>query len=140
LYLLLHGDSYAGMVTLALSAAVLIFAAWRCFAGAGLFDLKVSLGAVATVLVSYHTLGYDLSLLMLPIVLLANELLGKGRFRGWPDFLTAGAIAVLFFSPLQLVLLMRGNRLALMGWVVLSLLFGIAGQMSLRSCGAGAAA
>ena len=140
LYLLLHGDSYAGVVTLALSVAVLIFAAWRCFEGAGLFDLKVSLAAVATVLVSYHALGYDLSLLMLPIVLLANELLGNSKVRGWPDFLTAAAIAVLFFSPLQLVLLMRGNRLALIGWAVLSLLFGIAGQLSLRSRETGAAA
>jgi hypothetical protein len=36
--------------------------------------------------------------------------------------------------------LMRGNRLALIGWAVLSLLFGIAGQLSLRSRETGAAA
>jgi hypothetical protein len=139
LYLLQRGDSYVTVVTLALSVGVLLFAAWRCRAGTSLFDLKFSLGAVATALVSYHGLGFDLSILMLPILLLANELLGKGKVRGRPDALTAAAIAVLFFSPLQLVLLMRSNRLALMGWVVLLLMCGIAGQMSFRSHQLGAA-
>jgi hypothetical protein len=103
--------------------------------------LKFSLSAVATVLVSYHALGYDLSMIMLPILLLANALLGKDKdkVRGWSDFLTIAAIAALFFSPLELVLLMRSNRLALMGWAVLSLLCGIAGQISLRSRQVGAA-
>jgi hypothetical protein len=139
LYVLLHGDSYVGAVALVSSVAVLLFAAWRCRAATSPFDLKFSLSAVATVLVSYHALGYDLSMIMLPILLLANEFLGKDKVRGWSDFLTMAAIAALFFSPLQLVLLMRSNRLALMGWAVLSLLCGIAGQMSLRSRQAGAA-
>jgi Glycosyltransferase family 87 len=133
LYLLLHGDSWVGVVALVSSVGVLLFSAWRCGRGTNLFDLKFSLAAVATVLVSYHGLGYDLSMLMLPIVLVANELFGKGKVRGWPDFLTIAAIALLFFSPLQLVLLMRSNQLALMGWAVMSLFFGIAGEMSLRS-------
>ncbi len=139
LYVLLHGDSFVGLVALIASLGLLLFAVWRCRGGANLFDLKFSLAAVATVLVSYHGLGYDLSMLMLPILLLANEVLGRGAARGWPDFLTVAAIAVLFFSPLQLVLLMRSNRLALMGWAVLSLFCGIACQMSLRSREAGAA-
>ncbi|MGA7929064.1 MAG: glycosyltransferase family 87 protein [Candidatus Sulfotelmatobacter sp.] len=139
LYVLLHGDSYVGAVALVSSSvAVLLFAVWRCRAGTSLFDLKVSLSAVATVLVSYHALGYDLSMIMLPILLLANELLGKDKVRGLSDFLTIAAIAALFFSPLQFVLLMRSNRLAVMGWAVLSLLCGIAGQISLRSRQAGA--
>jgi len=139
-YLLLHGDSYAGIAALVSSVGVLLWTAWRCRGGTNLFDLKFSLAAVATVLVSYHGLGYDLSMLMLPILLLANEMLCLGKIRGLPGFLTIAAIAVLFFSPLQLVLLLRSNRLGLMGWVVLSLFCGIAGLMSLRSCPAGAAA
>lgn len=130
LYLLLHGNSYVGGAALVASVAALIFAAWRCRGGTNRFDLKFSLAAVATVLVSYHGLGYDLSMLMLPVLLLANQLLGKDEARSWPDFLTIAAIALLFFSPLQLVLLMRGNRLALMGWAVLLLFLGIAGQIS----------
>jgi hypothetical protein len=140
LYVLLHGDSYVGLVALASSVGVLLFAAWQCRGEANLFNLKFSLAAVATVLVSYHGLGYDLSMLMLPILLLANELVGKGKIRGWPDVLTIAAIAALFFSPLQLVLLMRSNRLALMGWAVLALFCGVAAQMSLRSRETGASA
>jgi len=140
LYLLLHGDSYVGVVAIVSSLGMLLFTAWWSRGKTNLFDLKVSLGVVATILVSYHALGYDLSMLLLPILLLANELLGKGKLSEWPDFLTVAAIAVLFFSPLQLVLLMQSNRLALMGWVVLSLLCGIAGLMSLSSHQPGAAA
>jgi hypothetical protein len=133
LYLLLHGHSYVGAVALVLSVVVFFFAAWWCRAGTNRVDLKFSLNVVATLLVSYHCLGYDLSILMLPILLLANELLGEGTVRGLPNLLTIAAIAVLFFSPLQLVLLMRSNRLALMGWVLLVWLFGIAGELSSRS-------
>ena len=132
LYLLLHGNSCVGVVTLLLSAAVLLMAAWRCRAGTTLFDLKFSLAAVTTVLVSYHVLGYDLSMLMLPVLLLTNELLAGGEVRGLPDSLSVTAIALLFFSPLQLLLLTRGNHLALMGWSVLSLFCGIIAQNSWR--------
>ena len=139
LYVLLRGDSYVGTVALVASVGLLLFTAWRSRRRASLIDLNFSLGVVATVLVSYHGLGYDLSMLMLPILLLANELLGKDKdkdgkdkVRGWPDFLTIAAIAVLSFSPLSLLLLMRSNRLALMGWAVLMLFCGIAGQMSSR--------
>jgi Glycosyltransferase family 87 len=138
-YVLLHGDSYVGAVALASSVGMLLFAAWQCRGGTNFRDLKFSLGASAAVLVSYHAMGYDLSMLLLPIWLLANELLGRGKSRGLSDLLIAAAVAVLFFSPLQLVLLMRCNRLALMGWAVLALFCGIAGQMSLRSRQTGAA-
>ncbi len=132
-YLLLHGGSAVFMVASASSVGLLLFAALRCRAGANLVDLKFSLSAVATVLVSYHALGYDLSMLMLPIFLLTNELLGKGKLRGWNDFLTIAAITVLFFSPLQLLLLTRSSRYALMGWILLLWLFGIAGGISFQT-------
>jgi len=138
-YLLLHGSSYAGVSGLVSSVGLLLFAAWRCRGGTNLFNLKFSLAAVVTILVSYHGLGYDLSMLMLPALLLVNELLGRSEMREWPDFLTIAAITLLFFSPLQLILLMRSNRLAVMGWAVLLLFCGITGQMSSRSRQAGAA-
>ncbi|MGA8491295.1 MAG: glycosyltransferase family 87 protein [Terriglobales bacterium] len=130
LYLLLPGDSHVAAVSIVLSVGVLVFVAWWCCAGANLFDLNFSLSAVATVLVSYHALGYDLSLLWLPILLLVNELLGESNIHRLPDFLTISAIAALFFSPLQLILLTRSNRLALMGSILVVWLFGIAGEIS----------
>jgi hypothetical protein len=129
LYVLLHGKSYMLLTVLVSSVAVLFFAAWRCRTGSDFFDLKFSLASVATVLVSYHALGYDLSLLMLPILLIVNELLGKEKVSELSDFIIIAAIAVLFFSPIQFFLLMRSNLLALMGWAVLLLLCGIAAQI-----------
>jgi hypothetical protein len=129
LYVLLHVKSYMLLTVLVSSVAVLFFAAWRCRTGSDFFDLKFSLASVATVLVSYHALGYDLSLLMLPILLIVNELLGKEKVSELSDFIIIAAIAVLFFSPIQFFLLMRSNLLALMGWAVLLLLCGIAAQI-----------
>ncbi len=134
LYLILDSAPDYKAVVLVISGVIFLFAAWlsRGNGNRGLDDLKFSLAAVATVLVSYHSLGYDLSILMLPVLLLANELRGEGKARGWPAGLMIFAAAVLFFSPLQLFLLMRANRLALVGWAVLLGMFGIAGQISLR--------
>jgi hypothetical protein len=139
LYLLLHGSSRVGPATLVASAGLLLLAAWRCRDRTNLFSLKFSLAAVATILVSYHALGHDLSMLMLPVLLVANESLGKEDIRGWPDILTFAAIAGLFFSPMQLLLLMRSKRLALMGWVVLAMFCGISAQLRLKYRWAGVA-
>jgi hypothetical protein len=133
-YLLLRGSPVVGVVglTLALSLGILFFAAWKHhdILSKDLFDLKFCLAMVVTGLVSYHFLSYDLSMLMLPLLLLANDLLGEGRLRAWPGWLIMGTAGTLFFSP-GLILLMRNNHLALVGWVVLLLMGGIAGQLSL---------
>ena len=70
----------------------------RSNSGFGLFDFQFSLAAFVTVFVSYHALAYDLSILMLPTVLVANELLGQGMLAEWPDWLTTsrGSRFVLF--------------------------------------------
>ncbi len=102
-------------------------------------DLKFALAVFATVLVSYHGLGYDLSILALPILLLYGGLKDSVSSGSWPRSWSRGMIvaslAVLLFSPLQLVLLMRYNRLALMGWAVLLVFVGIAGELRSRTRG-----
>jgi hypothetical protein len=135
LYLILGDAPHAKAVVVVISGVTFLFAAWlsRVNGNVGLRDLMFSLAAVITVLVSYHCLGYDLSLLMLPVLLLANELLGEDRPRGWPAGLMICAAAVLFFSPVHLFLLMRANRLALVGGAVLLGMFGIAGQILKRN-------
>ncbi len=92
-------------------------------------DLKFSLAVFATVLVSYHGLGYDLCLLALPALLLAGQLGAKIRLASWTGAVIGAGLAVLLFSPLQLVLLMRYNRLALLGSAVLLCFAGMAGQL-----------
>jgi hypothetical protein len=132
---LLAPNPHLATVVLILSLGAILFTAWQCYGNEkfNLFDLKFSLAAFSTVLVSYHAMDYDLSLLMLPTLLLANELLGEGKSRQWPAWLMTCAGVVLFFSPLQLLLLLRYGHLALMGLAVLLCACGIAGQISLRT-------
>jgi hypothetical protein len=91
-------------------------------------DLKFSLAVFATVLVSYHGLGYDLCVLALPALLLVGQLGKKIIAASWTGAAICAGLAVLLFSPLQLVLLMRYNRLALLGWALLLCFAGLDGS------------
>jgi alpha-1,2-mannosyltransferase len=63
------GSALTAIVTIALSIAVLAIASWRIHIGRQLTLLPFALATVAAILVSYHALTYDLSLL-LPVILL----------------------------------------------------------------------
>ena len=105
-------------VILTLSAAVFLIALWH-LRGERDRNLKFALGLFVTILVSYHTLGYDLSILMLAVQLVANDLLAEEKRSGWPVVLVLAGILTLFFAPVLLVLLMKYQSLALAGWAVL---------------------
>ncbi len=139
-YVLWRGGSSVN-VTFLVSAGVFLFALWQCrhVPSKNLVDLKFCLAMVATLLISYHLLSYDLSLLLLPLFLLANELLGEGRLHTWQCVLTVGSVSALYFSP-GLILLMRNEQLALAGWAVVLLMGGIAGQIRVRMLRQGEAA
>jgi len=131
--LLFLGIPHMVTAILATSLALFLFAAMECRrVGQNIFDLQFCLAAITTVLVSYHAMIYDLSVLMVPLLLLANALSGKGKFRGWRSVLTMVAVATFFFPPLTLFLSTREHRSALLGWGLLVWLFGIAGEISLR--------
>ena len=115
-----------------LSLALLAFTTWTC-RNAESFDLQFSLALVTTVLVSYHVVSYDLSMLLLPAALLANYLLAENRLRYGPAVLVLFGIAALFFSPLQLYLSLRHKQYALMAFVLLLWMFGIAWELSART-------
>ena len=134
LALLFHSGFSVAVFDLVLSTGVFVFAAWQCrvVGSEHLFTLQFCLAMVATILVSYHLLVYDLSLLTLPLLLLANQFLGEGGLRTWPRVLMIAAVALLFFSP-GLILLMRISRLAWMGWSAVLLMGGIAGEISWRT-------
>jgi hypothetical protein len=130
--LLFPGTPHMVTVTLMISLGLLLFTALQCrkIARKDLFALKFSLAAIATVLVSYHALIYDLSVLMVPVLLLADELLGQDKPRGW---LMMVAVATFFFPPLQVALSMRNHWSALLGWVLLLWWFGVAREISFRT-------
>lgn len=115
-------------VVLIISVAVFLLGVWYS-RGEDRSNLKFALGIFVAILVSYHALGYDLSLLLLAVPLLANDLLGEKQRADWSAMLIVGSILLLFLSPLLLVLLMRYESLALAGWAVLFGACGILGQL-----------
>jgi hypothetical protein len=133
-YVLLPQGSYVGPLLVVMSVALLFFVAWRCRSAPSspLFVLNLSLVAVATVLVSYHVVSYDLCILLVPILLLANDCL-KAHEHHWPRTFIITAIAALFCSPLELFLSLQYKQFALMGLVLLLWLCGIAGEIGVRS-------
>ena len=96
-------------------------------------DLKYSLAIITTVLVSYHGLGYDLCLLVIPIVLVGGWLKTRMQFVSWSRTAIIAGLALLLFPPLHLVLLMRYNRLGFLGWAVLLFFAGVCGELGSRS-------
>jgi hypothetical protein len=132
---LFHAAPYTHTAILVTSLGLLLFTAWQChgMSKKNLFDLAFSLAIIATILVSYHALVHDLSVLILVVLLLANGILGKRKFRGWRKVLIMTAITVFVFAPLQLFLSLHHNGSALLGWVLLLWLFGIAGEISFQT-------
>lgn len=123
LSLLLPGLSNLDLPIILLSFVVFLVAAWATrSAGRDSEPLTFSLSLIATVLVSYHTLGHDLSILVLPLILQAGWILSD-RFRR-PRLEILIGCAALLFSPLQLVLAMRYHQL---GWITLAVLLWFAG-------------
>ena len=94
----------ATLLIIALSVALVALAAhwWREQAGRQ-FVLGFSLCLTVTIITSYHLLTHDLSLLILPILLLA-ELLVSGEIVGPARRILVASIAVLFLTPLYAVL------------------------------------
>jgi Glycosyltransferase family 87 len=130
-----HAPHFESLVVV-LSLVLFVLAAWISYSpgdenSGRTDDLKFSLVLLATVLVSYHGLGYDLCVLMLPILLLVGHLKTEAGPLPWTRVLLIAGLVILFFSPLQIVLLMRYSRLALLGWAVLLCFVGAAGELQL---------
>jgi hypothetical protein len=135
MYMFLPAGSYAVPLLLLLSFGFLAFAAWKIRSATtpNLFELKFSLALVVTALISYHVVSYDLSMLLVPIVLLLNYFVTENRFHKESGVLVGLAIAALFFSPVQLFLSLQYKRFGLMAFVLLLLMYGIVQELSSRS-------
>jgi hypothetical protein len=140
LYLMASSVRHFDGLAILLSAVVYFLAAWICRSAdrdpddndRHDADLKFSLAVFATVLVSYHGLGYDLCVLALPLLLVGGQLGSKIRLVSRSGLAISVGMAVLLFSPLALVLLMRYNRLALLGWALVLCFVGLAGELRAR--------
>ncbi|MFZ0299687.1 MAG: glycosyltransferase family 87 protein [Candidatus Sulfotelmatobacter sp.] len=147
---LLEGWSFSGfpgahVITIAVSIALL---AWVCVKGRGrthasqrfhlafdhlAFDLQFSVAMVAAVLASYHAFPYDLSLLVIPVLLVVNyaiETASLRRYRNWALTLPVG---LLFLTPVYMLLWIRFDHFNLFATVLLLWTWGIAREISSRS-------
>ena len=84
-----------------------------------------ALGLVGAVLLSYHLYVHDLSVLFVAIVLVLEILLSHPPIPNWTRTTLYVCIALLFCSPLYLVLTLRCGQLRLMAIVLLAFFFGL---------------
>jgi len=94
------------------------------------FNLGFSLCVIVTIVVSYHTFTSDLTLLMLPIVLVADHLEGGRGSRGWIRVALLGPILLLFLTPLHMFLAFYAHRYSLMAVVLLFWLGAVAREIA----------
>jgi hypothetical protein len=136
LSLIAGGNRHFGILAISSSAILILVAAWISHLSAVREDITFCLAVFTCVLVSYHALVHDLCVLALPVLLLSGWLRKGTTSSVWTFPTIVAGLAFLLFSPLQLVLLMRYNRLALLGWAVLLCFAGVAGELRHRTVGA----
>jgi hypothetical protein len=107
--------------------------------GAEVRRALVALGFVGTMLLSYHLYVHDLSLLFLAIVLILELLLSNPQLSKGTKATLQGSIALLFCSPLYLVLTLRYGQLRLLTIVLLVFFAGVLSLISSRRAKTGEA-
>jgi Glycosyltransferase family 87 len=123
--------SFSDVVLAALSIALVLLTAFLSKGAPGTtFNLGFSLCVVVTLVVGYHTFAYDLSLLMLPLVLVADQLHRDSTIRGWTRAALLGPMLLLFLPPLHLFLAFYAQRYSWMALVLLFWLGGVAWEIA----------
>jgi alpha-1,2-mannosyltransferase len=112
------------IITLSIALVLLVVRRWRVRPGQK-FELGFSLSLAVTTIVSYHLFIHDLSVLMLPILLLA-ELVLAGQILGRARRLLVASLVALFLTPLYAVLQFWLREMNLMVFVVATFAAGIA--------------
>ena len=112
------GHQWETFVAAALSVTAVVWAglSWKPESHQEHFDLGFALAVVATMLASYHAYPYDLSVVLIAMVLVANS---QWRESRRPSVLLWIPILLLFFSPLHLLLWLRWQKASLMALVLL---------------------
>jgi hypothetical protein len=124
---LLPGNHPGGkaMLLFALSAMLLLSVAyaWKRAqtAGLGCRDLAFTLNLIAALLVSYHLYIHDLSLLFLGILIIGETVASTHLAKPWLKTTILLCVAVLFCSPVYLILFFRFQQLQLLAVVLLVL-------------------
>lgn len=101
----LAGDRFFARLLTAIVSLVLVgFAAWKWRADPRElhFDMGFALTIAVSVMVSYHLNGYDMSLLLIPLLLAGEWVMQRARTDRLPSGLLLVASASLFLSPIWL--------------------------------------
>lgn len=125
------GRRWETFLSSALSVAAILWAGvgWKRASRPQDLDLGFALALVVTLLASYHAYPYDLSVLLIAMVLIANcgrEHSGFGVLL-WPPML------LLFFSPLHLFLWLQWQRASLMALVLIAWAIGISRELKVSA-------
>ena len=97
---------------------------------ASVFDLGFSMVLVTAVLVSYHAFDYDLTLLLLPMALVADFVFRGGERRSGLSLALLLPIALLLFSPLHFLLGVYETRTSLLALVLIGWLAPLAREVT----------
>jgi Glycosyltransferase family 87 len=130
-----RGFAAVHLITIALSLCLL---AWAIMKGRGSmlsgrqFDLQFSLAMVAAVLASYHAFPYDLSLLVIPLLLVVSYAIEAAPLGLYRNVAITLPMLLLFLTPLYMLLWLRLNHLNLFAIVILLWTWGIAQEISFR--------
>lgn len=114
-----------------LSLGLIVFAAarWRSATDRMNLDLSYSLCLIASFLVSYHAYVYELTALLLPVLLLVNYLFLNWEASIWKRIKLYVPFFFLFFTPLQMLLWLRYGHFHLFAFVLLLWIWGISDEM-----------
>jgi hypothetical protein len=92
------------VISLSVLLIFLVASSWRKpESHPGVFDLQFSLTLIATVLLSYHTLFYDFTILALSAILVWNYVLDNPTLRPREKIRLLAPVALLSFTPLYMV-------------------------------------
>lgn len=126
------GDHLA-LVLGAAGSALLLLLAIRLFRSserAGNLEMGFSASILVTILISYHAFIYDMGLLLLPVLFLADDT----RRKRWESVVP---VVALFFTPLLMFLWLGMNHLNFLTPLLFLWLWGMAREISLLNEGRG---
>ena len=121
------------VITIVLSICLLL---WVIVKGrgrtgsSGQFNLQFSLAMVAAVLASYHAFPYDLSLLVIPLLLVVSHAIETASLHRYRNLALVLPAALLFLTPLYMLLWLRLDHFNLFALVLLLWTWGIAREIS----------
>jgi hypothetical protein len=104
-------------------AIVGVMVAARCWRGSDRRSISAAFcfSIVVMLATSYYAYSYDLTLLLMPLLLFGRTFFEGAEIAGWPRTLFIAAAAVLLCTPLSWILALRVGQFRLMGLVLLAL-------------------